>query len=254
MSTADILLIRRGIMKLIKQPSAPIMGFGMSLFFLLVYHAGIGGIGSMDAFGSGGYLSFVFPIAIISLAMGSSAGAGQTLNADMQSGYFSRLYLSPVSRWILVVAPMLADTLSSLLFTLLLIIIGALFGVSFQFGFLSVLGILLLSFLWSLTLCGFSAGIMLRTGQHQSAAIVTNAVFPLLFLSTTFLPRELITAKWLLAVSWGNPVTYILEGNRYLLAGTSPAAFFYAGLIIFSVTSVFSVLFALSGASKIKIF
>jgi len=253
MNAENILLIERGIVKLIKQPSAPIMGFGMSLFFLLVYNAGIGGIGSMEAFGAGGYLSFVFPIAIISLAMGSSSGAGQTLNADMQSGYFRRLYLSPVPRWILVVAPMLADTLSSLFFTTLLIIIGAFSGVSFQFGMISALGILLLSFLWSLTLCGFSAGIMLRTGQHQTAAIVTNAVFPLLFLSTTFLPRALIKADWLLAVSWINPVTYILEGNRYLLAGTSSINFFYTGLIIFTFTSVVSVAFALSSAKKIKL-
>ncbi len=253
MNTANLLLINRGILKLIKQPSAPIMGFAMSLFFLLVYNAGIGGIGSLDAFGEGGYLSFVFPITIISLAMGSSAGAGQTLNADMQSGYFRRLYLSPAPRYILVVAPMFADILSSMLFTGILLIIGAIFGVSFQFGILSALGVLLLSFLWSLTLCGFSAGIMLRTGQHQSAAIVTNAVFPLLFLSTTFLPRELITAKWLLAISWGNPVTYILEGNRYLLAGTSSAHFFHIALIIFTLTSVLSVAFALSSASKIKV-
>lgn len=253
MNTANILLIERGIIKLIKNPSAPIMGFGMSLFFLLVYNAGIGGIGSMEAFGTGGYLSFVFPITIISLAMGSSAGAGQTLNADMQSGYFKRLYLSPAPRWILVIAPMLADTISSLIFTILLIGIGAIFGVSFQFGLVSVSGILLLSFLWSLTLCGFSAGIMLRTGQHQSAAIVTNAVFPLLFLSTTFLPRELITADWLLTVSWGNPVTYILEGNRYLLGGTSSAGFFYIGVLIFSITSIVSVAFALSSANKIKV-
>ena len=48
MNTANILLIERGIIKLIKNPSAPIMGFGMSLFFLLVYNAGIGGIGSME--------------------------------------------------------------------------------------------------------------------------------------------------------------------------------------------------------------
>ncbi|PKP03427.1 MAG: ABC transporter [Bacteroidetes bacterium HGW-Bacteroidetes-6] len=253
MNTANILLIERGIIKLVKQPSAPLMGFGMSLFFLLVYNAGIGGIGSLEAFGKGGYLSFVFPITIISLAMGSSAGAGQTLNADMQSGYFRRLYLSPVPRWILVLAPMLADTISSLFFTILLIVIGALFGVTFQFGLASVFGILLLSFLWSLTLCGFSVGIMLRTGQHQSAAIITNAVFPLLFLSTTFLPRELITAKWLLAVSWGNPVTYILEGNRYLLGGTSSAVFFHTGIIMFALTAVVSVIFALSSAKKIRI-
>lgn len=253
MSSANSLLIERSVIKLIKNPSAPIMGFGMSLFFLLVYNAGIGGIGSMEAFGGGGYLSFVFPMTIISLAMGSSAGAGQTLNADMQSGYFKRLYLSPAPRWILVVAPMLADTISSMIFTILLLAIGALFGISFQFGVLSVLGILLLSFLWSLTLCGFSAGIMLRTGQHQSAAIVTNAVFPLLFLSTTFLPRELISANWLLTVSWVNPVTYILEGNRYLLAGTSSATFFHIALLIFSVTSAVSIAFALSSANRIKV-
>lgn len=253
MNPANLILIERGIIKLLKNPSAPLMGFCMSLFFLLVYNAGIGGIGSMEAFGTGGYISFVFPITIISLAMGSSAGAGQTLNSDMQSGYFRRLYLSPAPRWILVVAPMLADTISSLFFTLLLIVIGAILGVSFKFGFISVLGILILSFLWSLTLCGFSAGIMLRTGQHQSAAIITNAVFPLLFLSTTFLPRELITAKWLLTVSWGNPVTYILERNRYLLGGTSSVSFFLVGLIIFALTSFISVSFALSSAYKIKV-
>lgn len=253
MSTANLLLINRGILKLLKQPSAPIMGFAMSLFFLLVYNAGIGGIGHLDAFGEKGYLAFIFPITIISLAMGSSSGAGQTLNADMQSGYFRRLYLSPVSRRMLVLAPMLADTLSSLTFTIVLLVIGGLFGVPFQYGLFSVAGILLLSLLWAITLCGFSAGIMLRTGQHQSAAIVTNAVFPLLFLSTTFLPRELISSQWLLAVSWANPVTYVLEANRYLLGGTSSQEFFFMGLLILTITALISLVFALGSADRIKV-
>jgi ABC-2 type transport system permease protein len=253
MNNANKILIKRGIMKLAKQPAAPLMGFGMSLFFLLVYNAGIGGIGNMEVFGDGGYLAFIFPITIISLSMGSSAGAGQTLNADIQSGYFKRLFLSPAPRWILVVSPMIADTLSSVLFTGVLLGIGAIFGLPFRFGLLSVTGILLLSTLWSVTLCGFSSGIMLRTGQHQSAAVVTNAVFPLLFLSTTFLPRDLITSKWLLAVSWGNPVTYILEANRFLLAGTSSRNFLYISLVILSATSLLSVIFALNSAKKIKL-
>lgn len=253
MNTANLLLLNRGIKKLIIQPAAPLMGFGMSIFFLLVYNAGIGGIGNLEAFGNSGYLAFFFPLTVVSLAMGSSSGAGQTLNTDMQSGYFKRLYLSPAPRWLLVISPMLADTLSSLFFTVLLLIIGALFGLSFQFGFLSLAGILLLSFLWSLTLCGFSAGVMLRTGMHQSAAIVTNAVFPLLFLSTTFMPRELITADWLLAVSWANPVTYLLEGCRYLISGLTPASFFYCSVLIFSVTSLVSCWFAINSSKKIKL-
>lgn len=232
---------------------APFGGFAMSLFFLIVYNAGIGGIGNLDVFAGKGYLSFLFPLTIISLAMGSSSGAGQTLNTDMQSGYFRRLYFSPASRWSLVIAPMIADTLSSLVFTAILIAIGALFGITFQFGILSVLGILLISLLWALTLCGFSAGIMIRTGQYQSASIVTNAVFPLLFLSTTFLPRELLTSKWLLTISWGNPVTYVLEGCRYLLAGTSEAKYFAIALIIFTFTSILSIGFALLSSQRIKI-
>lgn len=252
MSPENMLLIRRGILKLVKQPAAPLMGFGMSLFFLLVYNAGIGGIGFLSEFGSGGYLAFIFPITIISLAMGSSAGAGQMLNADMQSGYFKRLYLSPVSRWILIFAPMFADTLSSFFFTGVLIIIGSVFGLTFRFGILSVLGVFLLSLLWSVTLCGFSAGIMLRTGRHQNAAVVTNAVFPLLFLSSTFLPRELIKAKWLMTISWGNPITYILEANRYLLGGTAPRYFFCIGLMILAVTAAASLVFALLSAKRRK--
>lgn len=252
MNSASNLLITRGIKKLIKQPSAPLMGFAMSVFFLVVYNAGIGGIGAMPEFGCGGYLAFIFPITIVSLAMGSSAGAGQTLNADMQSGYFRRLYLSPAPRRILVVAPMLADTLSSLLFTGVLLALGSMFGLPFKFGIISVLGVMLLSLLWSVTLCGFSAGIMLRTGKPQSSAIVTNAVFPLLFLSSTFLPRELIQSKWLLTVSWFNPVTYILEANRYLLAGTSSKVFFIAGLGVLVLLSGFSIVFALLSSQRIR--
>jgi len=253
MMSACLIMFKRGLVKLCRQPAAPLMGLGMSLFFLLVYNAGIGGIGSLEAFGDGGYLSFVFPITIISLAMGSASGAGQTLNADMQSGYFRRLYFTPLPRWVLVTAPMFADIVSSLVFTLVLVGVGAVFGVQFRFGAVSVLGVLLLSLLWAVTLCGFSAGVMVRTGRHQSAAIVTNAVFPLLFLSSTFLPRELITSRWLLAFSWANPVTYILEGNRFLLAGTSDGRFFAAALLIFSLSAIASSAFALSGAGRIRL-
>ncbi|HEX3007117.1 MAG TPA: hypothetical protein VHO90_05830, partial [Bacteroidales bacterium] len=72
-------------------------------------------------------------------------------------------------------------------------------------------------------------------------------------ISTTFLPRELIHSKWLLTASWFNPVTYILEANRYLIAGTSSKVFFIAGLMLLLVSSVTSVVFALLSSRKIKV-
>lgn len=249
----NFVIIGRGLVKLFKNPSELLMGLGMSLFFLVVYQAGFGGIGFLPEFGGSGYLAFIFPMSLVSLAMGSSAGASPSLHGDLQSGYFRRVYLSPVSRWSFIAAPILADALANIVLTTALLVIGILFGVPLQFGLVSALLVIVLSLLWGVTLSALSAGIMLRSGSPQGAKIVTTAVFPLIFLSTTFLPRELITSRWLKAVSWGNPLTYLMEGMRYLLAGTMPQWYFTAALIITLSSSVLSLLYAFTGTSKILV-
>ncbi len=248
-----MLLIKRGILRMLRRPFALAGGLGMSLFFLVVYNAGIGGVGFLPEFGDGGYLAFLLPMSLVSLAMGSAAGAGQSLHDDMSSGYFRRLYLSPVRRWTFVVAPITADAVATGIGAIGVIGAGALFGVPFRFGAASVGGLLLLALLWGITLSALSAGVMVRTGSSEGARIVTTAVFPLIFFSTTFMPRDLITAQWLRIISWGNPVTYLLEGMRYLLAGTAPVEFFLLGLGLTSAAIVASLLFALSGTRKILV-
>ena len=114
MSRPGILLMKRGMVKLAKSPGNVLTGMGTSLFFLLMYNAGIGGIGNLEAFGGAGYWAFIFPLGVVSLAMGSAAGAGQSLNADFSSGYFRRLFLSPAPRWAFAVAPVLADAVGTL--------------------------------------------------------------------------------------------------------------------------------------------
>ncbi|MBP7563608.1 MAG: ABC transporter permease [Candidatus Cloacimonetes bacterium] len=252
-SSIHLLLIGRSLKKLIKQPMAPLMGFLMSLFFLLVYNAGIGGVGFLKEFGDAGYYAFIFPVTIISLAMGSSSGAGQTLFNDMQSGYFKRMFLSPVPRYLLVLSPIIADLFSSLLFTFLMLLIGALTGLHFQFSLISWLGVMLISLLWSLFLCALSAGIMVRTGQPQSVSALTSIIFSMLFLSTTFMPAELIKAKWLLLISKINPVTYALEGIRNFLGGTASFDYVIYAVLILGFMSLLSVIFALCSTRKMKI-
>lgn len=248
-----MLLVKRGVLRMLRRPVAPAGGLAMSLFFLLVYNAGISGIEFLPQFAGGGYLAFLLPMCLISLVMGSSAGAGQSLHDDMVSGYFRRLYLSPVRRWTFVGAPIVADAVATGIGALGVIVVGIVFGVPLQFGVASVAGLIVLTLLWAITLSALSAGVMVRTGSAEGARIVTTAVFPLIFLSTTFMPRELITANWLRVVSWGNPVTYLLEGMRYLLAGTAPVEFFLIGLGITSALAAGSLLFALSGTRRILV-
>jgi hypothetical protein len=86
-------------------------------------------------------------------------------------------------------------------------------------------------------------------GKSTLLWILTGQRVPLFFLLT----RELIKANWLLFISWGTPITYRLEGDRYLLAVTSSLQFFILALIIFTVTSVLAKAFAWFGSQKIKV-
>lgn len=255
MKRGGLLLITRGVTTLIRSPGPVIIGLATSAFFLIVYNAGIGGVGALSAasFGAGGYFAFLFPLGTVSLAMGSSTGAGQSLHADIGSGYFRRLYLSPTPRWAFAASPVIADAVGTALATCLLLGVGAAMNLPLRFGPLSAVGIVGISTLWGMALSGISGGIMLRTGKPSGARVVTNAIFPLIFLSTTFLPRELIASRWLATVSRINPITYLLEGQRFLLAGTGDYRQFVIGATVASALALFGVAFAMAGAKRILV-
>lgn len=253
MFSSGLLLVCRGTYKLMRSPGTVVMGLASSLFFLIVYNAGLGGIGNLDAFGGAGYFSFLFPLSTVSLAMGSAAGAGQSLNADLSSGYFRRLFLSPVPRWSFAVAPIIADAFATAATSAALVGFGVLFGLPLRFGPASFLSVVALSTLWGLALSGFSGGIMLRTGKPDGARMVTTAVFPLIFLSTTFLPRELVDSGWLLAVSRVNPVTYLLEAQRFVLGGTGTVADFVIGLSVSGGLAFVGFVYALTGTKNVLV-
>ncbi len=120
-----------------------------------------------------------------------------------------------------------------------------------RFGLLSFAGIVMLSLFWGIILSGLAAGVMLRTRNHQSAQLVITAIFPLIFLSTTFMPRELIQSDWLLVLSWANPVTYLLEAMRYLISGVSGVDFFLAACGILITGALGALIFAVRSTRRL---
>ncbi|AFG37334.1 ABC transporter permease [Spirochaeta africana] len=250
MSTPVVLLSARAIRGLYRRPGGFLGGLAMSLFFLVVYHAGIGGVAALADFGPGGYLGFIFPMSIVSLAMGSAAGAGQSLHRDMQSGYFRRLVLSPSPLWAVGIAAVAADAAAAVLGAAILTSAAVIAGMPLAFGWLSLLGILGISLLWGIFLSALSAGVMLRTGSADGARLVTTAVFPLLFLSTTFMPLEMITSSWLRTVARGNPVTYLMEALRYMINGGPDRHPLQNGIILLAILAAGALLFAARSARQ----
>ena len=64
---------------------------------------------------------------------------------------------------------------------------------------------------------GFAVFVALRTRNGAATQAATLVFFPLIFLSTTFVPKQYITSSWLKVAADINPTTYVFNAMRSVL-------------------------------------
>jgi ABC-2 type transport system permease protein len=213
----DILhLIERSLRNTLRNPAAVLPNIAISVFFLFVYNAGLSSVANLPGF-AGSYLGFILPVSIVTAAIGGAGYAGQALIRDIESGYFVKLLLTPTRRLALVWGPMFAGAVVLIVQVILILVLGLILGLQSATGVPGLLGVVFFAFLWGMAFAGYSAFIALRTRNAAAAQAGTFAFFPLIFLSTTFVPKELISAGWLRTAATINPTTYVFEAMRALL-------------------------------------
>jgi ABC-2 type transport system permease protein len=153
------------------------------------------------------------------LLLGASFGsAALFLVEDIEGGYFDRLRATPISRTALVLSRLLAESVKALLLTAVLVAISLLLGVRVASGIGGFLLILLLNAAWAVVYAGFMQLIALKTRSGAATQSGGLVFFPLLFLTPSFVPRNMLTRPMEIAASC-NPVTYIMEALRTLVLG-----------------------------------
>lgn len=101
------LMIRRSLLILVRSPSSVVPNLIIGAFFLFVFDSAIGGsAGFLPGLQGVDYLAFILPFSIISGAL--NAPAGQAMIRDLDSGYFDKLSLTPISRTALVLGQIIA--------------------------------------------------------------------------------------------------------------------------------------------------
>ena len=70
---------------------------------------------------------------------------------------------------------------------------------------------------WGVAYTGFPHAVALRTGSAAAVASSFIPFFPLLFLTTAFVPKVALSG-WLATVSDVNPVTYVLAALRSIVS------------------------------------
>jgi ABC-2 type transport system permease protein len=155
-------------------------------------------------------------VAILQGVAGASSAGGLGTVMDIDRGYFDKLLLTPTPRLSLVLGRLVADAVKVMLLSLIIVIVGLLFGSGMESGVLGIVALVVLAGMFSLAYSGIGLSIALRTGSPQAAQVGFLVFFPLLFLSPAFAPTDAF-AGWLEFLATINPVTYILEGMRSLV-------------------------------------
>ncbi len=209
------LMVQRTLVINLRVPASILPSVIISVFFLLVYNDTLGGASQFLLPGEN-YLGFVLPFSVVSAALSGSSLAGQTIVRDIENGYFDKLMLTPMSRWALLLGPMIAGAITLAVQTALIIALALVMGLRPDLGITGVLGVIGFSLLLGVGFSGFTVGVALLTGNAAATGGASFLFFPLSFLAPTFVPFEFLTG-WIKTAASLNPITYILEATRSLM-------------------------------------
>ena len=231
-------------------PWALIPNFAISLFFLLVYNGGLSGIAALPQFAGSHYIDFILPVAVVSGAVGGAGGSGQALVRDFETGYLTKMALSPVSRAALLLAPMIAGMIQLVAQTLVILLVSLTMGLRIPHGIGAFLAVLAFTAGWGLAFSGYAVAMALKSRNGQAAQAATFIFFPLLFLSDTFVPMSLIHAHWMRIAARINPTTYVFNAMRGLLEKSIPAAAVWHGVLAVGAAIAVTMVWAFASAKK----
>lgn len=211
MGRATFHLGLREVRTVLRLPANFIPGLFIPAFFYFVM------IGSLSEFASASgvanYKAFQLPLSILFAVTGGSAGLNMV--ADIESGYFDKLLLTPASRLAILVGAMGADFARIFLQGLFVVAIALAAGLEFATGGAGAVLMVLIASLWGLAYEAIGFGIALKTGNSQATQSTFAIFLPMVFLTTAFAPIEALSG-WLATAARFNPMTYLLRGLRAL--------------------------------------
>jgi ABC-2 type transport system permease protein len=210
-------LARRSILRTVRQPAQVVPSLIFPLFMLAVNASGLTSATKIPGFPTHSYVTFALAVPFMQGALFAAINAGTDVANDIETGFLNRLQLTPL-RGAALLAGELAGVLAfGALTAVFYVVAGLVAGAHIQAGVPGFLVLLGLSMVISLGFGALGALAALRTGSGEAVQGLFPVFFVVLFLSSMYLPRNLIKADWFHTIANWNPVSYLLEGIRSLL-------------------------------------
>jgi ABC transporter DrrB family efflux protein len=215
LTSSTLTVTRRALLRYARTPQLIVMATLQMALFFLIYRYMFGGAIRSVGFP---YVDYLVPGFIASGVLFSGIGAAVATAEDLQEGFIDRLRSLPIPRSSVLIARAIADT--GILALAAVITIGIAFAVGFRlhgswsdglaaFGLVVLFGF---AFEWLFVTMGLFAG------NAQAAQGMGMIVFPLVFISSAYVPVGTLPG-WLQAVANHQPITPMVDSVRALTLG-----------------------------------
>lgn len=218
-TTADqvALLARRSVLRTWRNPAATIFPLLFPMLLLAVNSGGLRAETHLPGFPTRSFVAFALAVPFLQGALFATMNAGTELARDIESGFMSRLSLTPLRGAALLAGQLGGVVALGLVQACFYIAVGLVVGVRFAAGVGGIAVLLVFAAFIALAFGSIGATIAIRTGSTESVQSMFPVFFVFLFISSMNIPRNLITTTWFRDAATANPVSYLLECVRSLI-------------------------------------
>ena len=211
------ILWRRNLVKTARVPILLFFSLFQPLIFLLLFSQVFQNLADLPGFRYENYLQFLAPSIIALTALNSAFQSGMGMVTDMEDGLLDKFLIAPIHRSSILVGRVLSDGSRIVIQALVIVVVAYAMGTRFETGLAGLVVIVVLAALFGMAWAGLSNIVALLTAHAELTMVIGILItFPVLFLSTAFMPAVLLPG-WLDTVSAWNPITYIVEALRALV-------------------------------------
>lgn len=213
-------LFKRANTKYLATPVLPFFSLFMPVVFLTLFTQLFStSVGRAPGFPTGSsYLQFAIAGVLVLNVFETALQSGASIVEDLNSGYLSKMLVTPMNRAAIVLGRLLSDGLKMVLQASIILILGYLMGATVAAGALGIGLILLTVAVFGMAWSGVSLAVGLSTRSPEVvAALPMVLTLPLLFTSTALVPIGLLP-QWMRSVSTLNPISYGTDAVRALIS------------------------------------
>jgi len=199
-------------------PSILLPSMAFPLFFFTAFAGGLSQVSRVPGFDfEPGYTAFQFCFVLVQSAAFGGVFTGFGIARDFESGFARRLLLAAPNRTGIVLGYALAASVRWAVTATVLTVVALAVGMNVFGGAVDVFGMYALALLINVAGIMWACGVAMRFRTMQAGPVMQMPVFLTLFFAPVYVPLDLLTG-WIEVLATLNPLTYVLEAVRGMLA------------------------------------